>query len=210
MERVICLFIGYLFGLFQTGYIYGKLHGIDIRQHGSGNSGSTNVLRVMGVKSGAVVFLGDFSKTLIPCLLTRFWFQDQPEIMYLMILYTGFGVILGHNFPFYMNFKGGKGIAATAGLLVSLDLRVTLLCLAAFVILVAWTRYVSLGSIVVLILFFLSMVYMGMTGAYGVGEMYVTEFCLMAAVIMVMGIWRHRVNIGRLLKGTENKIGSKK
>ena len=67
MERIICLVMGYVFGLFQTGYIYGKVKGIDIRQHGSGNSGSTNALRVMGVRAGALVFLGDFLKTVIPC-----------------------------------------------------------------------------------------------------------------------------------------------
>ena len=125
MERILCLAVGYLFGLFQTGYIYSKLHHVDIRKEGSGNAGSTNVLRVMGVKAGATVFLGDFFKTLIPCILVRHFFQNQPEMVNLLVLYTAFGVILGHNYPFYMGFKGGKGIAATAGLLVAMDLRVT-------------------------------------------------------------------------------------
>ena len=153
MERIICIILGYAFGLFQTGYIYGRLHGIDIRQHGSGNSGSTNALRVMGVKAGAMVFMGDFLKTVIPCFLVRIFFKNQPDFIYILILYTGFGVILGHNFPFYLKFKGGKGIAATAGIIFSLDLRLTFLCLAAFVLIVAVTRYVSLGSLVVSALF---------------------------------------------------------
>ena len=125
MERIICLVMGYVFGLFQTGYIYGKVKGIDIRQHGSGNSGSTNALRVMGVRAGALVFMGDFLKTVIPCFLVRILFASRPEYVYVLILYAGFGVILGHNFPFYLNFKGGKGIAATAGIMFSLDWRLT-------------------------------------------------------------------------------------
>lgn len=93
MERILCLAVGYLFGLFQTGYIYSKLHHVDIRKEGSGNAGSTNVLRVMGVKAGATVFLGDFFKTLIPCILVRHFFQNQPEMVNLLVLYTAFGVI---------------------------------------------------------------------------------------------------------------------
>ncbi len=153
MERIICLIAGYLFGLIQSGYFYGKAHKIDIRNHGSGNSGTTNALRVMGPKAGAVVFLGDFLKSLLPCLMIRVLFRSQPEMIYLLILYTGFGVILGHNYPFYLNFKGGKGIAATAGLIVATDLRMMLLCLVAFVLIVAVTRYVSLGSLVVATIF---------------------------------------------------------
>lgn len=129
MERIICLAIGYVFGLFQTGYLYSKAHNMDIRNYGSGNSGSTNVLRVMGIKAGFIVFIGDCSKMIFACLLTRFLFREQPGMIYVYLLYTGFGVILGHNFPFYMGFKGGKGIAASAGLLVAMDWRVMLVCL---------------------------------------------------------------------------------
>ena len=167
MERVICLALGYVFGLFQTGYLYSKAHHMDIRNYGSGNSGSTNVLRVMGVKAGFIVFLGDFSKTVLACLLTRKLFGVQTDMMYVFLLYTGFGVVLGHNFPFYMGFKGGKGIAASAGLLAATDWRVMLVCLIVFVAVVAITRYVSLGSILVMILFFAGMVFFGSRGDYG-------------------------------------------
>lgn len=210
MGRVICLVLGYVFGLFQTGYLYSKSKKMDIRNYGSGNSGSTNVLRVMGKKAGLIVFIGDAGKMILACLLTRYLFHSQPEMVYVYLLYTGFGVILGHNYPFYMGFKGGKGIAASAGLLISLDWRLTLICLVVFVAAVAITRYVSLGSIYVMLLFIAGMIFLGHKGDYGVGTQYLTEFYIMAVVIGGMGIWRHHANIKRLLDGTENKLGAKK
>lgn len=206
MERIICLIAGYLFGLIQSGYFYGKAHKIDIRNHGSGNSGTTNALRVMGPKAGAVVFLGDFLKSLLPCLMIRVLFRSQPEMIYLLILYTGFGVILGHNYPFYLNFKGGKGIAATAGLIVATDLRMMLLCLVAFILIVAVTRYVSLGSLVVATIFLIWLFLFGMLGAYGLDQRLLPEFYIVTALISGQAFWRHRANIGRLVRGRENKI----
>ncbi|WP_313580582.1 glycerol-3-phosphate 1-O-acyltransferase PlsY [Lacrimispora sp.] len=206
MERIICLIAGYLFGLIQSGYFYGKAHKIDIRNHGSGNSGTTNALRVMGPKAGAVVFLGDFLKSLLPCLMIRVLFRSQPEMIYLLIMYTGFGVILGHNYPFYLNFKGGKGIAATAGLIVATDLRMMLLCLVAFVLIVAVTRYVSLGSLVVATIFLIWLFLFGMMGAYGLDQRLLPEFYIVTALISGQAFWRHRANIGRLVRGRENKI----
>lgn len=210
MERLLCLLMGYAFGLLQSGYLYSRWHNVDIRKHGSGNAGSTNVLRVMGVKAALVVFLGDCFKMVFACLLIRYLFRSQPEAIYLYILYTGLGVILGHNYPFYMNFKGGKGIASSAGLLLATDWRVMLVCLAVFVLVVFITRYVSLGSILVLLLFFAGMVYFGRRGDYGLAPGCFTEFWIMAGIISLLGIWRHRTNIRRLLNGTENKLGQKK
>lgn len=210
MERITCLALGYVFGLFQTGYLYGRVKGIDIRKYGSGNSGSTNALRVMGVKAGLMVFMGDFLKTVIPCALVRVLFRTQPEMIYVFILYTGFGVILGHNFPFYLGFKGGKGIASMAGVIFSLDWRLTLLCLAAFVLIVAVTRYVSLGSLIVSVLFLAWNVFWGTKGAYGLSLAARPEFYAVSAVIAAMAFWRHRANIVRLVQGRENKVGATK
>lgn len=210
MERLSCLIMGYVFGLFQTGYIFSKLHHMDIREHGSGNSGATNVLRVMGWKAGLVVLLGDAFKMIIACLITRFYFADRPDVMYLFLLYTAFGVILGHNYPFYMGFKGGKGIAATAGLLLSTDIRIALICLVVFAAIVYATRYVSLGSIVIVSIFAAGMIFFGERGDYGLAQGNLTEFYVIAVLIAVMGIYRHKANIQRLLNGTENKVGSKK
>lgn len=223
MERVFCLALGYVFGLFQTGYLYGRAHGIDIRSQGSGNSGTTNALRVMGKKAGLIVFAGDFFKTLMPCLLVRFFVGDGELYTHLLVLYTGFGVTLGHNFPFYLKFKGGKGIAAMAGLLAASDMRIALICLAVFIVTVAVTRYVSLGSLFVAALFFILTVYFTISGSYGTaggvdmsemasmntGQIRI-ECCVAAGVISCMAFWRHRANIGRLIHGTENKLGAKK
>ena len=101
MVRVICLLIGYVFGMVQTSFFYGKKKGIDIREHGSGNAGTTNTLRVLGSKAGIVVFAGDVLKCIIAVLLVRLTLGVKyPEMDYLLAVYTGAGVILGHNFPF--------------------------------------------------------------------------------------------------------------
>lgn len=219
LVRILCIAAGYCFGLIQTAFIYGKLHGIDIREHGSGNSGTTNALRVLGAKAGLVVFLGDLLKATVACVVARvigtIFF---PEILYPMILWTGLGVVIGHNFPFYMNFKGGKGIAATGGVILGLlDYRIVLICLLAFILCVAITRYVSLGSIIVLVLFFASFVYFGANGnfinpttdvAYTGRVMY--ESYVIIFLFAALGIYRHKANIERLVHGNENKIFAKK
>lgn len=210
MLRVFCLVFGYVFGLFQTGYLYGRMNHIDIRNYGSGNSGTTNALRVLGKKAGLIVFIGDFFKMVLACLLVRIFLEGDPNTD-LYVLYTGLGVVMGHNFPFYLGFKGGKGIASMAGLLVSMDWRVTLVCAAVFLGTVIITRYVSLGSIFVVILFFIQMVLYESMGAYQVAPGSRLEFYALAGVLTGMAIWRHRANIRRLLAGTENKLwGNKK
>ncbi len=219
LVRILCVAAGYCFGLLQTAYIYGKLHGIDIREHGSGNSGTTNALRVLGKKAGLIVLLGDFFKATAACVLARVvGSMLYPDIMYPMILWAGLGVVLGHNFPFYMNFQGGKGIAATAGVIFGLlDWRIMVICLAAFILCVAITRYVSLGSLIVVTLFFLSFLCLGMTGhiinpvtgaAYAGGEL--TESYIIIFLFGALAFYRHKANIIRLAHGEENKIFSKK
>ena len=118
MERIICLVVGYACGLLQSGYLVGKMHHIDIRKAGSGNSGSTNALRVMGLKAGLMTFAGDVLKCFAAVLIVRAIYHGS-NILPLLMMYAGAGVTLGHNFPFYMNFKGGKGIAVMAALVVS-------------------------------------------------------------------------------------------
>ncbi len=209
MLRIWLLIIGYFIGNIETGYIFGKLNKMDIRNYGSGNAGATNTLRVLGAKAGLVVFLGDFCKSLIPCLVVRFIFRDNVSLSYIYMLYIGLGVVLGHNFPFYLGFKGGKGVASTAGIILALDIRIALVCLIVFIITVAITRYVSLGSIFVMIIL-IGMSHFLVRFSYGFGNGQSSmEFRLLTAAIGVLSIFMHRANIKRLLSGTENKIGKK-
>ena len=209
MLRIWLLIIGYFIGNIETGYIFGKLNKMDIRNYGSGNAGATNTLRVLGAKAGLVVFLGDFCKSLIPCLVVRFIFRDNISLSYVYMLYIGLGVVLGHNFPFYLGFKGGKGVASTAGIILALDIIIALVCLIVFIITVAITRYVSLGSIfVMIILIGMSPFLVRFSYGFGDGQSSM-EFRLLTAAIGVLSIFMHRANIKRLLSGTENKIGKK-
>ncbi len=207
MERIICLAIGYLLGVFQTAYIYGKMKGIDIRQHGSGNAGTTNTLRVLGTKAGLIVFAGDVIKCIIAIVACTLIFgKSHPDIIYLLKLYAAAGAILGHNFPFYLNFKGGKGIAATAGLILSFHpyfLPVgVLMFFGAFLI----THYVSLGSLLVYAAFMIQIVISGQIGVFGnMTQAALIEMYIVAAFLTIMAYYKHWGNIKRLLKREERK-----
>lgn len=211
LNRVICLAIGYIFGLFQTGYFYGKMHHIDIREYGSGNAGTTNTLRTLGWKAGLVTFFGDAGKAILAMLLAWALFHGKyPGAVSLLEMYAGFGAVLGHNFPFYMKFKGGKGIACTAGFLITFYPPLAILCLAVFVLAVAITRYVSLGSILVSVCFYIQLIIFGESGRLWVGPEYLMEAYVVGAAFTVLAIWKHRTNINRLLSGTENKFSISK
>ena len=207
MERIICLLIGYVFGLFQTAYFYGKAHGIDIRQHGSGNSGTTNALRVMGTKAGLIVLAGDCIKCILAVVLVRLIFGgSHPETIWLLCLYTGLGAVLGHNFPFYMGFKGGKGIAATAGLILSFHPYFIIMGVVLFFGTFFTTHFVSLGSLLVYAGFVIEMVICGQLGLFeGMTQMQLYEMYLIALFMAGMAYWRHRENIVRLIHGNERK-----
>ncbi|MED9902864.1 MAG: glycerol-3-phosphate 1-O-acyltransferase PlsY [Lachnospiraceae bacterium] len=207
LERIICLVIGYGFGLFQTAYFYGKAHGIDIRQHGSGNSGTTNALRVLGTKAGLIVFAGDCLKCILAVLLTRLLFGvSHTEAIYMLALYTAAGVILGHNFPFYMHFKGGKGIAATAGLVLAFHPYFIPMGIILFFGAFLMTHYVSLGSLLVYAGFMIEMVICGQLGVFtGTTQAQLIEMYIIAAFLTAMAYWKHRANIVRLIKGEERK-----
>ncbi|MBR5578252.1 MAG: glycerol-3-phosphate 1-O-acyltransferase PlsY [Lachnospiraceae bacterium] len=207
MIRLLCILLGYVFGLFQTAYFYGKLKGIDIRTKGSGNAGTTNTLRVLGTKAGFIVLIGDIAKTVIAIALTRWLIvPGHEELEYLLVIYTAAGAILGHNYPFYMQFKGGKGIAATAGLLFSFHPLLAVTGVCVFLLIFNITHYVSLGSLTVYVVFLSQLIYLGQTLGLGrieqgtLNEMYVITFLL-----MVMAFWKHRENIVRLVKKEERK-----
>ena len=205
--RIVCVLIGYVFGLFQTAYFYGKAHGIDIRQHGSGNAGTTNTLRVLGTKAGLIVFAGDCLKCMVAVFLVKLIFNNfYPESIYLLALYTGMGTILGHNYPFYLGFKGGKGIAATAGLVLSFHPYFiptgVILFFGTFLI----THYVSLGSLLVYAGLMTQIVLSGVYGLFeGTSPAQIVEMYIIMGFLTAMAYWKHRENIVRLLKGEERK-----
>ena len=211
-HRLLCLAAGYLFGLFQTGYIVGKAMHTDIRTKGSGNSGTTNALRVLGPKAGVIVFLGDFGKSLILCMLVKLIYgQLMPEAALMLMLYGGFGVILGHNYPFYLNFKGGKGVAATAGILCAFwDWRILVICILAFTLPIALTRYVSLGSLTVETVLLILWLMWGRQLVPALSDACFTESTVIMVLIVLQAFWRHRSNIVRLIHGNENKLGAGK
>lgn len=207
MERIICLVIGYLLGLFQTAYIYGKMHGIDIRQHGSGNAGTTNTLRVLGTKAGLIVFAGDVIKCILAVVICTLIFgKSHPDMVYLFKMYAAAGAILGHNFPFYLNFKGGKGIAATAGLILSFHPYFIPVGVLMFFGAFLTTHYVSLGSLLVYAAFIIQLVVSGQMGLFGaMSQSLLVEMYIVAGFLTVMAYYKHRENIVRLVKGQERK-----
>ena len=205
--RIISIVIGYLFGLFQTGYLYGKTQGIDLRKEGSGNSGSTNSLRVLGIKAGAITLIGDIGKAVLCIVAVHFLFKGRfPDTVKLLEVYAGAGVVLGHNFPFYMKFRGGKGIASTAGTLISVLPMAIPVSLVVFVGVAAATRYVSLSSILMLVSYFVQVIVFGQMGYVPLEGAALYEFYIVNAFICILGIVRHHANINRLIHGTENKL----
>lgn len=206
MVRIICLLIGYACGLFQTSFFYGKMKGIDIREHGSGNAGTTNTLRVLGTKAGLIVFVGDVLKCILAVVIVRILFGAKyPEMSYLLAVYAGAGAILGHNFPFYLHFRGGKGIASTAGLIIALHPYLYPMGLLCFFGVFGLTHYVSLGSLTVYAGLMIETVILGQLGVFGMTQTLLNEMYVVTAFLTVMAYWKHRENIKRLLSGTERK-----
>lgn len=216
MERLVCLAVGYVCGLLQTGYIVGKMNHIDIRKQGSGNAGTTNALRVIGWKAGILTFFGDVLKCIAAVVITCLLFRGSACLP-LLAMYAGAGVTLGHNFPFYLNFKGGKGIAVMAGLVAAnsfWNLPVSLLLipvtLAFFLVPVIITRYISVGSLMAYTAFLIEMILAGQWGWLDMEPARLYELYILLFLMTVLAFYRHRANIGRLMAGTENKFGSKK
>lgn len=188
--------IAYLIGSFSSAYIVGKLFlKIDIRNHGSGNAGATNAVRIMGRKLGVLTFLMDFTKGLAAVILGRYIFGDLGG--YIASLFA----VVGHNWPIFLNFKGGKGIATTIATMAVINFPITLASVIIGIAVALGTRFVSLGSIVFLTALFL----LAVSGIAGF-EPYLV---LLTFILALLGFYRHKDNIKRLLAGKENKIGKK-
>lgn len=170
-------------------------------------------MRTLGKKAGALNLLCDCLKCVAAILIVRALFGDRyAEILPLLSLYAAAGCILGHNFPFYLNFKGGKGIAASVGLLAAFDWRLLLICAVVFFALFFTTHYVSLCSISAYVTAFILMIVFGQRGDYHMDQSHMLELYVVMAFLTVLALFRHKKNIQRLLDGTESQIylGKKK
>mgnify|MGYP004661049367 CR=1 FL=1 len=192
--------MGYLFGSLNFAVIIGKLfYKTDVRQHGSGNAGATNVQRTLGSKAAAFVALGDFLKGIAAYFIAYLvgGIFEQPV---LFACICGFAAVIGHNYPLYFHFKGGKGILTSLGLSFAIDWRAALITLAVSILIIALTRYVSLGSILGCI------ANVGLILLFDADPLKIWFIALLA----VLAVIRHHANIKRLIKGEEAKLGAKK
>ena len=197
--------VAYLIGSISTAILVGKvLSGDDIRSHGSGNAGATNALRTYGKKAAAMVVLGDCLKAVVAILLALLIFHFSPfgqEGRNVAIYAASFGAVLGHNFPVYFKFHGGKGVLVSMVAILFADWKIGLAVVVIALAIMAVTRYVSLGSVLgAVALVALACIFRWGDWAYLVFSV------LLAGLVIVM----HRGNIKRLFAGTENKLGQKK
>ncbi|MBG9784490.1 glycerol-3-phosphate 1-O-acyltransferase PlsY [Shouchella lehensis] len=201
ITTIFFVLFSYLLGSVSFSYLIAKkIKKIDIRKEGSGNAGATNTLRVLGVGPAITVLLLDVVKGVLPVLLAML-FTDAAFVHVL----TGFAAILGHNWPIYFGFRGGKGVATSMGVLVSLVFLPALLAGVVAIASIFITRYVSLGSLLFAVLTPVALVLLMLIPSFS----YPFEYMLFTVILAVMSLWRHRTNVSRLLSGTENKIGRK-
>ena len=192
----LALVCAYLMGSFSTSITVSKLfYKTDIRKMGSGNAGATNTLRNFGVKKALLVVLGDGLKAALAMVLAKI--LVGPEA----VLYAGCVAVLGHIFPVYYGFKGGKGVMSAAAMILVFDCRIFLFVLAVFLLVAVFTRYVSLASMLAAVAFSV-----GLLVCYRDHSGYLAAGLCTAAIV----VWKHRSNIKRLLHGEESKLGKKK
>lgn len=191
--------LAYVIGATPFGFIAGKLKGIDIREHGSGNIGATNVLRTLGKPVGITVLIFDIIKGLVPVLIART--VSDNSIIHIL---TAVCAILGHNYTFWLKFKGGKGIATTAGAVISIIPVPLIAAIATWIIVVKLSRYVSVASIAAALVIPLTVIIQSV-----VSKKWNYPVLGLATFVCLLAVWKHRSNIQRLRKGEENRIGKK-
>ena len=200
MIYFFAIVFGYLAGSLPTGYLAARRRGVDIRAQGSGNIGATNVFRILGWKAGVVVLLIDGLKGWIGCKGTLFFMGASGANPIWVLIAGGFASVLGHNYTPWLRFKGGKGIATSAGVLVGLTPWRFLGALTSFLVFLGISRMVSFGSIMAAVALPLVVWYRQEPGP-------VLGVCILMSVLAIV---KHRANIQRILNGTESKIGQKK
>ncbi len=195
--------IAYLLGSVNTSMLVSKFMGKDVRKEGSGNAGATNTLRVFGKGAAAVVVLGDALKGIVAILIARLLYGlfNTTGNAELPAYAAGLCVVLGHNFPLYFGFKGGKGIMTSAAVIFMLDWQIGIIVLICAVVIMAVTRYVSLGSCIACLIFPAAVIMFHGDDGY---------FVALSFAMAALAIFMHRANIVRLIKGTESKLNFKK
>lgn len=191
---LICVIVPYLLGSISFGVLYARHKGHDIRQEGSKNTGASNALRVVGVKTGLLTFVSDVLKAVLSVLLGQWLLGENGGML------AGLFVIVGHNWPVFFQFKGGKGIACSCAVLVLTFPVYGAIAIALCLLVITLTRFISLGSMMMLV-------------SFAVMVLIFKPFfphALWALLIAAIGVWRHRSNITRLLQGKENKISFRK
>ncbi len=192
LKDLLLILIAYLIGSFSTSYLVAKLFAeIDIRDYGSGNPGSTNILRTLGTKAAICTFLGDFLKGILAVYLGSTFGGATVALL------CGIAVVIGHNWSIFLGFKGGKGIATTVGVVASVKPLIALICVSMGIVILFRFKYVSLASIVGVIILPPTI------------AIYGSDYFLFGLVLAVLAIYRHNENIERLLAGNERKIGER-
>lgn len=207
IKIIICLVVGYLFGTFSTAWFVGKIKKVDLRKCGSGNLGTTNAMRILGKKWGIITFLGDFFKVALPVIAVEYFIFSGEDYAQLLGMYTGLGAVLGHCYPFWLGFKGGKGIAAMSAVMVSYDFAIIPAGLLVFFLVVYFTKYVSVGSLVISVMF---PVWVAVRTGIFDSNPYFLHMLIVSLCFTASAFFMHRSNIKRLINGTENKVGKKK
>jgi len=198
LSRLLILIVSYLLGSVSSSIIVGKIKsGKDIRTMGSGNSGATNTLRTFGKAAALLVVLGDGLKTVFSVLFAKLILPDDMLAVYI----AGIGCVLGHNFPVYYGFKGGKGVLVSIVSVLFANWQIGLITFVISILIMIFTKYVSLGSVIG------SVIVVVLAFIFEKGN---TEYLIFSVILAVLCIYRHRANIVRLINGTENKLGSKK
>ena len=206
--NVITAIIAYLIGSVNFSVILSKkMAGFDVREKGSGNAGTTNMLRSVGKKAAALTLICDVLKGVVAILIAMFigW-AFKVENQSLLVQIAGIAVVLGHTFPIFFGFKGGKGVATSLGILVMSNWQIGLICLVFGVLLIALTRMVSLGSCAAAVLF--PVLTLFITDNYIVSQG--SGYLIYSIILAVIVLFNHRSNIKRIMAGKENKISFKK
>ena len=205
MEYVIMAIIAYLIGSINFSVILSKkMAGFDLRDKGSGNAGTTNVLRTVGKKAAIITLICDILKGVVAILIAILANKlVEGSNGALLVQFAGVAVILGHTFPIFFKFKGGKGVATSLGVLIMSNWQIGLICLVFALILIALTQMVSVGSIAAAILYPVLTLF--------IPQNYIIpgNYLIYSVVLAVIIVFNHRENVKRLLKGTENKISFK-